>query len=723
MTTQQFHRMPAKVALTTGMSLLAFMSAGAAHAQSVANAPEQIIVTAQRRSERLQDVPVSIVAVSPAALERSGVTNMRDLQQLSPSLVTAGTGAELNPAIRGVYASQTDPGNDANISIYVDDIYMPNNSVNSMDLPDVSRVEILEGPQGTLFGRNATGGAIRVFTREPSMDSFTGTLDLGYGNYNDFTAKGFVSVPVVSGKLAVSASGGYERMDGYYHDVVSNKDTPPLDSKTARLKVLVQPSDNLSIELFGSYAYRNDGTASSYQSIDGSTEARGLPGVVIPTQNYTFTTNAPGSTFKTNAYTSAARITLQTDIGQFTSTTSYFSAKSFSSNDADQTNIDTASYPDYQRESSTAEELIFTSKKFGQFQFTGGGDYYGSTGRYDPLVLQGSDFGGVLDGYMRQKTDAYAGFGELTYNPIDRLTIIAGARYSYEKRDAQGGYFAAGPRPASLPDLGHVSYGSFTPRASVRYRLTDEDDNAYFTFSQGFKSGGFNISALQAAPFRPEKLTSYEVGVKTSSSRTFSVNAAVFYYDYTNQQTVANVNGLNITTNAASSRMYGVDGDVNAHVTPDLTLTVGFSVLNAKYRDYPNAPSNVPTGGPGCLCGNTTTYVDLSGAQETRSPKLTLNVTADYQKDTSIGLFDASATVYYNSGFKFYAFPLGTQHRYATLALRASYQPTNSNFTFYAWGRNVTSSLYWKSYNIYNSGNGGVLAPPATYGAGVKYAF
>jgi iron complex outermembrane receptor protein len=336
-------------------------------------------------------------------------------------------------------------------------------------------------------------------------------------------------------------------------------------------------------------------------------------------------------------------------------------------------------------------------------------------------------FGGILDGYSAQRTDAEAVFGELTYTPTDRLSFIAGVRYSHERRSAAGGFGPPGPRPAVLPPLGvPVAFNSVTPRASVRYRLTDDDDNVYFTYSQGFKSGGFNISGLQPTPFKPEKLNAYEVGLKTSPSRVLSANIAGFYYDYTNQQVMAAVDNFNITANAASSRIYGADADVVARVTPEITITTGIEVLDARYRNYTGAIGNLPILNPDgtpCYCGNNTAILDLSGGREPFSPTFSASVSAEYRKETTLGLFDFAATMFYTDKYSIQSQTIIQNPRYATLALRASFQPEDSHFTFYVWGKNITGARYFTAELSDNSSDQAVYARPATYGAGVKYEF
>jgi iron complex outermembrane receptor protein len=716
-------------ALTVGLAAALAAQQGAAQAVAPTQAatPDQgdglqeIIVTAERRSERLQDVPIAVSVETPRQLEEAGITNMRELSNAVAGLVTSGVGANVSPAIRGINSQQTDPGNDPNVATYIDGVYQPSQLGNAMDFPDISRIEVLKGPQGTLFGRNATGGAIRIFTLEPSLDEATGQFDLGFGNYNDTIAKGFFSVPLIKEFLAASISASYEKEDGWDHDIASGGTSPGIDSRTVRAKILAKPMDGLSLEAFGYYAYKLDGQSTAYEPIFGNTVARGVAGAIIPSEPYQYALNAAPDQEST-VYTAGFHATYDFDAGQLSSLSSYNQSWGYYYTDGDGSSTDIVAYPITEKQRELSEELLFSSKKFGMFQFTVGGNYYKDTGKYDPVELSGTSFGINLYGFMQQITSAYAEFGELNIQPTDQWTVTLGARESDERRVATGGYFVSSAWPASLPGIGEVTYRSFTPRASVRYRFTEDDDNVYYTYSQGFKSGGFDLSALQPTPFKPERLVSNEVGVKTSPARMFSANVSAFYYNYTNQQVMANVGGLNVTSNAASSHIYGTDADIIARVTSAFSVRASFSALHSSYSSYPDAVVLAPAGPPGCACGNATvTGVSLTGQPLPFSPKFTYSLGPDYKQALPQGALDMSAFLYSNSGYHYDW--RNVQPEYITLGVRASFQPTDSKFNYYVWGNNLTSRRYYYSTFISNYGDLASYAQPISFGVGVHYAF
>lgn len=226
-------------------------------ADATATDPTDIVVTAQRRSERLTDVPVSVTALSGDAIKASGITDTYSLQQVSPGLRMERLGGYTQPSIRGVTAGSTSPGSEANVAIYVDGIYQPNQAANTIDLPDVARVEVSKGPQGTLFGRNATGGAIQIFTRAPSFTT-TGGISATAGYYDgsgpsrssyDLGLKGFLSGPIVPDKVAASLSFGYRNVDGYSTNIVQKLLPAPIQKAygSDRMDWLKSLSDRKSV--------------------------------------------------------------------------------------------------------------------------------------------------------------------------------------------------------------------------------------------------------------------------------------------------------------------------------------------------------------------------------------------------------------------------------------------------------------------------------------------
>jgi iron complex outermembrane receptor protein len=739
----------ARIGLTSVAGAALLVGSGA-WAQSAPTAEvSEVIVTAQRRAERLQDVPLSIISQTGEQLAAQGVVNLRDLSVAVPGLRMQASGPNLQPAIRGVSSQQSDPGNDANVAIYVDGVYQGNQLVNAMELPDVERIEVAKGPQGTLFGRNATGGAIQVFTKSPSFTP-TGQVKLSYGRFDDRVAQGFISGPVLGDKIAVSLSGAYRKWDGYTRDVLDGgRRNNGIDSKTARLKVLFVPTEGARLTFTAGYIDRIDGTATHFVAVDGNSVGRGVvspdgasliatPGAVVSTsarpydvvQNYPTYVGVKDVNFSLKG---------EFDLGfaDLTSVTAYDRlARANNDVETDQSSVDNVFYNVVERGRYFSQEVTLASHKSGPLSWVAGAFYYYADGRYDPIRIHGLAYDPIeIDVYTRQKTHAYAAFGEVNYDFTDRLSAIAGVRYSKEKRESiglfafGGGGFTPG-RPDDLPSLDKASWDSFTPRFSLRYKLDEAGDNVYATYTTGFKSGGYNIAIAATSPFEPEKIKALEIGLKTSPSRKLSANLAAFYYKYSDLQVQAIVNNFNVTTNAARAKIKGFDADLTWRATPEFTITAGLAYLHARFTSYPNATTNDPilfTSGPlagtPCLCGNLTGSRDVSGDALVRSPDWTLSLNAAYSKELAMGKFDASASVYWSD--KYYLDVENRIHQpsYANVAAQVSFSPANTGFKFTAWGRNLTNEKSIQGAFILNQADGVSYGPPRTFGVSAEYAF
>jgi len=726
-----------KATKLASVSMLAMLAANSAFAQNTATNPaEEIVVTAQRRSERLQEVPVAINVQTTQSLERSAIVGVRELVALVPGVIMQGSGLNTAPAIRGVFSVQSDPGNDGNIAMYVDDTYMASQLANNLDLPDIERIEVLKGPQGTLFGRNAAGGAVRIYTVQPDLQKTKGQISVGYGSFNEVIVRGYVSGPIVQDKLAAMFSANYSRSDGWNRDIVNGNDSGGKMDTTLRAKFLFQPSDDLKIELNGSYNRHFDNDVQAYAVFQGNTLARRFSTaanpVVIPTARGEYAQDAGlRPDLKHLRYVGSARATYTTGWGDLSAMAAYTHTHGYYYSDSDITALEYSQIPAIQKQMDIQSELLFTSKRFNGLQLTVGTFYYTNEGGYQPLGLNGPAFGGPnvhLNGWSRQRTNSYSGFGEANYELTDRITVIGGVRYSTEKRTAYSQVLLASvapTMPARLPLLGKVKFNATTPRASIRYRLTEENDNVYFTYSKGFKSGLFNLSGVQPTPVLPETVNAFEVGLKTGTGRMISANISAFYYKYKNQQVAANTGTLNITTNAAASRMYGADADVSMRLSDDFTLNVNAAWLNARYESFPNGITFIPFSSATCPvnCGSVNAIRDLSGTQQPRSPKFTAGVNANYTHEYAFGEVSLSANFYFSTSFYFNSGELAPSPQYATLGLTAQYTPTDSPITFTVWGKNLTDATYVYSNFANANGTGISYWPGPRGGFNIKYAF
>jgi iron complex outermembrane receptor protein len=423
-----------------------------------------------------------------------------------------------------------------------------------------------------------------------------------------------------------------------------------------------------------------------------------------------------------NVHVDIASVSLRGNIkagpGTLTTTTAYTHLKAYVLSDLDYSSVrfSQAEFPPVVK--TFEQELVYTTDQLGKFRGT-----FGAFAYYMKAddVLSVNNFLQAI--WTDEKNSAYAGFGELTYDITDQLSITGGLRYSYEKKKAYATVvLGSSAKPASLPMLGQKSWGSVTSRASLLYKVTDHT-NVYFTFSQGFKSGAFNVPSLQATPVDPEKVNAYEVGAKSTISRDLSASAAAFYYDYTGLQIPAIISQgarlLQALTNATNAEIYGAELNLAWNATEELNFTLGGTYLHARYSSFPNAVVLVPLPAG----GNASVSKDISGNTMLSSPTWSGSLTGRYTKATNVGTFDFSGIVYYSTKLFFDIGDRITQPAYATVNASLAWRPNDSNWQVKFWGKNLTDHPVLLSTTISSLGDAGHYTPPRTFGVELKYAF
>jgi iron complex outermembrane receptor protein len=728
--------------LLAGTCAAALSAAAPARAQDSSTTLGEVVVTTQRRAERLQDVPISVVSQTGAQLEKSGVTSIKDITFLVPGVKIDQTSNYVQPAIRGVSSAVTGPSTDSPVAVYLDGIIQPNQAANFFEFADIDRIEVAKGPQGTLFGRNATGGAISIFTKTPSFTP-TGSLTLGYGNFNRATAKGYVSGPLVGDVLAASVSAYYESHKGYDYDVARRVRSPDFESKAVRAKLLFKPTDWASITFTGAYQDRFDGDPGTGVAFNGNTVAKLDPTAIITTRPHTISFDTVSW-----AHVKRSEATIRgefqvSDLGTLTTLAGWSKTWIQIHYDADRaftgpTGIHVAYHPN-QPEIQYSGEVSFASRKFGPLSFVAGAYYYYNDNKFAAIRIQSSK-NPATDFYFDSTNPqlAYAGFAEGNYDITDRLTAIAGIRYSWERRANKGRLgFGTSPNDPQPYILGRVTrFDAWTPRFSLRYRITD-DTNVYGTFSKGFKSGGVQSGSFfnpVGAVYRPEKITAYEVGVKSQPMPSLTVNAAGYYYDYKDLQVQVQAGtGAAITLNAATARIYGFDLDSQWRATPELSFSLGLSLLDAKYKSFPNAvvlrpkPLLPVIGYNGNIATNAANGfpngVDVSGNTLPRAPKATLTLVGDYTKDFGSGTWNLNVTAFYTTRVYFDSDERINQPAYAVINAATSWKPAGTNLKFEAWVRNLTDKTYISSTFLQDSADIVGYGWKRTFGGTVNYSF
>jgi iron complex outermembrane recepter protein len=698
-----------------------FLSAPAL-AQSAAPPPSsspaigEIVVTAQKRSERLSEVPLSITAVSAETLAAAGAKGTSDLTTLVPAMNFVTNGAFANPTIRGVGSTVVGAGADANVAFYIDGVYRPNQTANLTDLVDVDSINVLKGPQGTLFGRNATGGAITITTRKPSFDPVL-ELNASYGNFADTRFTGYASDKLAEG-LAASVSGIYENEQGYVYNLGTGHTVGALRTRGGRAKLLWEASPTVRFTLSGGYLDHSDPSSFEIAPLDGNAVYLSRPGVIAP-QNARQVSLSFDPTIRSKTTDVSLRGEVDFGFLTLTSISAYLHYSTASITDSDRVNLPilSASLPGKERTFSQEFDLV---SRPGRLQGFAGLFYYNDHGVLATYV----NGVGPLN---RQDTWAFAPFGELDYKLTDKLTVIGGLRYNIENKDYTG------VKGATRIHASKTFY-NLTPRASIKYAINPHN-NLYATYSQGFKSGLFDTNSFSTNVVKPEKITSYEVGYKYSRAW-ISASIAGYYYQYKNIQFTALAptgTGLSFTYNAARARNYGIDGEINIQPTHDLTLRLGGSWIHARYTDFPNAiitepkPGGagnyvVPLGGVDPVTGLVNTD-GAKGKRVIRTPEFSGSATVTWRHEIQDGAaIDASATGFYSGTFYWNPQNRLKQPHYALLNGDIGFTFPGSRFRLSLWGKNLTNKLYQMYTADSALGDSVAYARPRTYGisAGFK---
>ncbi|WP_176594218.1 TonB-dependent receptor [Sphingobium sp. EM0848] len=743
-----------------------------------ANRDGDIIVTAQKRSERLQDVPLSITAVTGDQLGKQGISSAADLEKIAPGF-TYRQSQNGTPvfAIRGIGFYSEQVANAPTVTIYTDQIPLPYARMAEGAALDVERVEVLKGPQGTLFGQNSTGGAINYVAAKPT-DHFTGGFSLTYGRFNQFDAEGYVSGPIAEG-LTFRLAARHESRDDWQKSSTRDDKSGQHNFTVGRLLVDWEPSDRLHVELnINGWRDRSD----TQQS-----QARGYLPVseTPPATPQTIATNAaltaypyitsndnrladwdPGRDYRRDDefYQVAANIRYDvSDEIRLISISSYSHLKSFAPIDVDGT--------DHHALFLTQDGLIKTFTQelrlegdMGRFKWVFGGNYeHHTANELQRTDLRGSNsqlvFGpGVavqfdgLDLYNDQKINAKAVFGNVDFKLTDQLSVQGGIRYAKEDRDFKGcladngtptGFGAVLGLPLTAPNRCVTFLPSGAPgqvvtslnqdnvswRVSLNYKPSS-DALLYANVTKGYKSGGFGtlpaVSYQQLQPVTQESVLAYEAGFKFSLfDRVLDLSGAAFYDDYRDKQTQGSVivppfGNLPYLVNVPKSRIYGFELDATLRPVTGLRITAGGTYLNTRVKSP--APVASPFGEP----------VDAGGERLPNAPKWQIQGDAEYDfainKDLSAFLGGSiSFRTSSDAALGARTGPAGSEDwfkidGYTLLDLRAGLEFGNG-YRVQIWGKNVTNKGYWNNVvHIYDT-YARITGQPATYGVTVSAKF
>ena len=679
----------------------------------------EVVVSAQRREENLQDVPISVTALSADQLQQAHITDVASLSLLAPSINFNQEAGWSEPHLRGIGTSATGPGIENSVALYIDGVYHAAMIGGNADLSDVQDVEVINGPQGTLFGRNATGGLIQIRTKDPSHD-FGGQASVGYGNFNTANAGLYVTGGLTDTLAANFSVDGQYQGEGYGRNVTTGEGVALDRHLFARAKLLYTPTDDLRVTLATDYGWVNFRVAAN--TPPGSIPLGGGP--VLAPQDTIGPVNPQGLINEGGA---TLTVDYNASIFKILSITAYRIADSFTNESPESTTNDPTFYGALTLDEphrQFSQELQLSSPNEGALTWTGGAYFFHETAEYNPVHLYGGLFFPVSDlyYYTRSTTNSYALYGQATYALEPKTHLTAGFRYTDEQRSISV------ENQVLIPGVGNVgpptTYGSkrfSSPswRLSLDHRFTD-DVLGYVSYNRGFKSGGWNAAQVPAISYEPEKLDAFEIGVKSSTAdHRVQFNASPFYYKYTNMQVESFPNAILLIANGASSKIYGIDMDLNALLTRHWRLHAGTTLLHATFSSYPGADLTTPIP----PFGNTYGTEDASGHHIPLAPTAVATLGMDYTIPSPVGEFTLNGNFSHNSGW--WAEPDNRlkQPAYELVGAQLSWTPKNGAYEVDLWGKNLTNEAY--ALAMFTESQGDVIqyAAPRTFGIRVKTTF
>ena len=744
-----------------------------------------VVITSRRRQESVQDVPIPISVVSGVRAEDAGAFNVNRLKELVPSVQLYSSNARnttLN--IRGLGSSfgLTNDGIDPGVGFYVDGVYYARPAATSLDFVDIDRVEVLRGPQGTLFGKNTTAGAFNITTRPASFQPGA-SFEVSYGNLNYMQAKASITGPL-SKKLAARVSFSGTQRDGTIYNITTLKPTNTLNNQGYRAQLLYTPSDKITITLAGDNSrQRPDGYATVVAGVVPTKRAayRQFNNIIadlgykLPSTNPFDRVTDTDTPWRSNNDFGGVSLNIDAKIGRgtLTSTTAWRYWVWDPSNDRDFTGLPVLTKSQgNSRHAQWTQEIRYAGQFSSRLSGVAGVFLIDQDLKSDPVQTEESGAAqwrfvqsstsalwktpGLLDGFgtkttSRLKTFGAAVFGQLDWAITDKLHVLPGLRFNYDKKDVDykretyGGLQTTDPALLALKNAVYtnqsfafgVEENNLSGQLTLAYKASKQL-NAYATYANSYKPVGVNLGGLPTAngvtlidlaKVKPEYVTHYEVGVKTRPTPGSTVNITVYNTDINDYQTQVQTAEVGVNrgylANAEKVRVTGVELDGGIRVSNNFSLNGALAYTDGKYVSFKNAPVPLEE------TGGESAFKDISGGALPGISKwagsLGGEVSGAGQFLSLEGRFFAALDTYYRSSFS--SSPSPSQYLnidgYTLLNGRVGFRASNG-VSILLWSRNLTNKNYFEQL-LPAAGNAGqyaaVLGDPRTYGTTIRYTF
>ncbi len=711
---------------------------------------DEIVVTAQRRAENLQEVPISITAYRGDDLRELKIDSPTEIGALTPGFFAGGSRGDTNPlfAIRGIGLNDLFTNNNPTVGVYVDEIVQPFTPLLGFQMFDLERVEVLKGPQGTLYGRNTTGGAVNFVTRKPTGE-LSGYASASYSRFDRMEVEGAVGGPLTD-TIAVRIAGKTTQQGGgWQENTLTGEKIGNVNRSSVRGQILWQPSDSFDALLKGGYYTDNsdlqlrqhmgyaDG-AFSFAPCQGFLDGVRDEGNCVDFLGYFDPGSDPRKVensavygHRTDANAHDLGLTMNLDLGgvKVTTVSGYTRFKRTAGDDSDGgglIELDTLFTDDIK---AFSQELRFTSSNSSALSWVLGGFM-----SYDDLnggALQALDdhiFRTRVDTVYRQRSTSYAGFGQADLALTDRLSLTAGLRYTTERKSIDYDSTDLDPFGTSslpLPVAGinnEFSQDNLSGKVGVNFQIAD-NAMLYASASKGFKSGGYKAAIAfnpdELLPFKGENLYAYEAGLKsTLLDGDLNLNFAGYYYDWKDFQAyVTEVrSGINVIvlSNAGDARVYGAEASINYQPSDRFNLQLSANLMDSKIKNFNAAP-----GAPD-FTGNQLSYApdfSFSGIMRYYLPVESAGFKMYVQSDASY-----RSRVYFSLAERLQ----NSQDGYWLAGARIAATTLDEKWELALWAKNLTDKYFvTQSYDNYGGifPSSNFLGDPRTYGVSMSYQF
>ena len=658
--------------------LLAWLVSGAvAHADL-----QDVTVTANRRQELNQQVPVGTAAISAADAEKVGVTDAQSLAAVVPGLLFNRQANTSTPFLRGVGSPVGQSGDEPSVALYIDGVYVPAGAASMASFTSIDHIEVAKGPQGTLFGRNATGGVIQLFTRNPT-DKPDLRVSAGYGNYNTWSADVYASGPLTQQLLANLSAYWSNQSEGWGRNVTTGARTFRSREYGTRVKFLWNATDRTNALLTLDFDKTVTQQGVGFMPFPGTGSLDPLPpfpnGGFPPAPGYYDPTENFDSQGGVRQFGASAKITHDFDWSRLVSITAYRDTRNDYVLDEDSGPLPLVNVQLVTPETTVTQELQLISPPGARLTWIAGLFYFDDKAGFDPIHFTGAAFAPLpfVNSYGILTTQSYAVFAQATATILSDAHLTGGARYTWDHRTVRAGAVFGDDTSVPAPNSPQSKSWSSPTWRLVLDRAFTPDIMAYVGYNRGYKSGLFNPVVSPGdridAPVDPETLDAYTLGLKSEYlQRKLRVNLEAFYYDYNNIQVTQILSAVSHITNAARAAIKGIDLEISAEPVDRLVVTVSLEALDGRYESFPNGTFFVyqPATGGNCTftvaappapvpCGAvrppnydaTTGTWDLKGNHTIQTPPFAASLIGQYEIPTSFGRFDLNLSWTHNGDY------------------------------------------------------------------------